>query len=180
VLHVCTPLFEHRFVPGAQTPVHAPATHAWFAHAAPSIQVPVASHVCTTRPLHPLAFGLQLPEQAPPRHTFLHRVPGCQLPVASQVRGVRSLQSLVVGVHSPVQPSSPQTKLHVSSRVVVSKSTPHSSRSVPWQKIAPGVFCSQPAAMGWHDPALLPSVVSQLLLPEQFPLGCQVPPLQMS
>ncbi len=30
-LHVSTPLPEHCVEPGAQTPTHIPATHAWFA-----------------------------------------------------------------------------------------------------------------------------------------------------
>ena len=32
VLQVSTPLAEHVVAPGAQTPVHVPATHAEFAH----------------------------------------------------------------------------------------------------------------------------------------------------
>lgn len=43
--HVCTPLFEHVFVPGAQTPEHVPPTQAWFEHAVVFCQVPDESHV---------------------------------------------------------------------------------------------------------------------------------------
>jgi hypothetical protein len=45
-LHVWTPLPEHWWEPGAQTPVHVPVTHAWFEHVVPFCQVPVESQVC--------------------------------------------------------------------------------------------------------------------------------------
>jgi hypothetical protein len=52
---------------GAQTPVQAPPTHAWFVHACAAPQVPVESQVCT--PLlvveHFTALGEHTPVQAP-------------------------------------------------------------------------------------------------------------------
>jgi hypothetical protein len=67
-LHVCTPLFEHCFDPGTQTPMHArirtPKRHG-FAVA----QVPVPEHVCT-----PLLEQVRAPARTPaqkPAHAGL-------------------------------------------------------------------------------------------------------------
>jgi hypothetical protein len=51
-LQVCTPLPEHCFAPGTQTPVHVPPTHAEAVHATAELHVPAAEHVCTPLPEH--------------------------------------------------------------------------------------------------------------------------------
>ena len=43
---------RHCVCPGAQPPVHTPATHVWFSHAAPLVHVPFVLHVCGVLPLH--------------------------------------------------------------------------------------------------------------------------------
>ena len=96
------PLLEHCFVPGEQTPAQAPLTQAWFVHVVPLCHVPLASQVCGVSPLHWVAPGLQLPEQAPPLHTLTQAAPLTHVPVASQVCGTRPLHCLVPGVHTPV------------------------------------------------------------------------------
>jgi hypothetical protein len=70
--------------------------------AAAFCQDPLESHVWTTWPLHCVAPGLQVPEHAPPLHTFVQMVPLSHAPEALQVSGVRPLQSLAPGVHTPV------------------------------------------------------------------------------
>ncbi len=60
------------------------------------------------------------------------------------------------------------------------RSSPHWSRSFPWQNTVPGSFSAQAGTSGWQEPALPPGIVSQLSWPEQLPFGCHTPPLQMS
>jgi hypothetical protein len=62
---VRTPLPEHCVVPGVQTPVQAPATHAAFEHGIALLHVPVRSQVCTPLPEHRVAPGLHTPVQVP-------------------------------------------------------------------------------------------------------------------
>ncbi|HVU04329.1 MAG TPA: hypothetical protein VHE30_21370 [Polyangiaceae bacterium] len=52
MLQVWRPLPEQIFAPGVHTPVQIPATHAWPEQVVPSLQVPVASQLCVTKPLH--------------------------------------------------------------------------------------------------------------------------------
>jgi hypothetical protein len=66
--HVCTPLPEHWCVPGTQTPVHAPLTHADETHAVLLPQAPLDEHVSTLFPLQWVAPGAQTPVQTPPTH----------------------------------------------------------------------------------------------------------------
>jgi hypothetical protein len=80
---------EHCLAPGSHTPVHAPPMQARAEHAAPSLQVPVASHVCTTCPLHSVASGVHVPEHAPPLQMPLQGVSLCQTPWSSQFCGVK-------------------------------------------------------------------------------------------
>jgi hypothetical protein len=90
VPQVWTPFAEeHCFAPGSHTPAHAPLTHARPEHAAPSRQVPVASHVWTTCPLHCVASGVHVPEHAPPLQMLLQGVSLCQTPCLSQFCGVK-------------------------------------------------------------------------------------------
>jgi hypothetical protein len=70
-------------------------------HAAALIHVPVASQLCGFNPLHCLAPGLHVPEQAPPLHTLVQVVPLIHVPVASQVCGVSPLHCLAPGVQTP-------------------------------------------------------------------------------
>jgi hypothetical protein len=100
-VHVWTPLFEQRDAPGAQTPVHAPVTHACPMHATPSCQVPVPLQICVVFPLHCVSFGTQVPEHAPPLQTLEQGSPSTNVPVASHVRGVVPLQVFVPGWHTP-------------------------------------------------------------------------------
>jgi len=103
-------LFEHRFAPGAHVPVQFPPTQAWFAHVAPSRQVPVESHVCVVWPLQRFEVGLHDPEHAPPLHTFWQVAAFCHAPLASQVWGMSPSHCFVVGVHSPVHAPLRQTR----------------------------------------------------------------------
>lgn len=65
-LHVCTPLLEHCFVPGTQTPMHVPAPEqADWTQGVELPQAPLVSHVSTLLTLHRLALGAQTPWQLP-------------------------------------------------------------------------------------------------------------------
>lgn len=57
--------------PGAQTPVHAPLTHAEFEHAEGAPQVPLPEHVSTPLPEHCTAPGAQTPVHPPDTHAEL-------------------------------------------------------------------------------------------------------------
>jgi hypothetical protein len=124
--------------------------------------------------------GLHVPEHAPPLHTAAHGAPGCQVPVESHVSGVKLSHCRVAGVHEPVHTPSVHRKGHVSTRVVVTRSIPHSRRSSFRQNTVPAVCPWHSSTMGWHDPALLPGVVSQLLVPKQVPFATHLPLSQMS
>ena len=52
LLHVRGVLPLQLVWPGAQTPVHAPATHVWFVHDTGPPHVPLAVHVSTPLPEH--------------------------------------------------------------------------------------------------------------------------------
>ena len=67
-LHVWTPLPEQRVVPGAQTPVHPPETHACDPHGAGVPHVPVVLHVSTPLPEHCVVPGVHTPWHMPPTH----------------------------------------------------------------------------------------------------------------
>ena len=67
-VHVSTPLPEHCVDPGAQTPVHTPATHDWLTHATGALHVPFDPHVSTPLPEHWVAPGAQTPVHAPDAH----------------------------------------------------------------------------------------------------------------
>jgi hypothetical protein len=139
--HVATPLrptppsrvlrVEHWVVPGVHVPVHVPPEHADVVHVVPSTHEPVASHVWMTCPLHRVVFGLQVPEHEPPLQTSAQVVPSTQLPVGSHVWGVKLLHWRVSGVHTPVQAPPVHRYGHVSTRVVLTRSTPHCSTSEP-------------------------------------------------
>jgi hypothetical protein len=124
-----------------------------------------------------LARGTHVPEQAPPLHKLAHGAPGTQAPFASHVRGVKPSQSLVSGVQAPEQTPPEHAYWHVSTLVVVTRSTPHSNRSKPLQKMNPPCLPSQPLLIGWHVPAFAPGVVSQLSFPVHVPFARQVPPV---
>ena len=64
--HVCGTFPLQPFVPGVHTPVHAPATHAWFVHAAAVPHCPDALQVWTPLPEHCFAPGVQMPTHVPP------------------------------------------------------------------------------------------------------------------
>jgi hypothetical protein len=68
VSHVLTPLPEHCVLPGVQTPVHAPDTHAWFVQDAALTHVPAELHVCSPPPEHREALGAHIPVHAPDAH----------------------------------------------------------------------------------------------------------------
>jgi hypothetical protein len=55
----------HCVVPGVQTPVHAPATHALLLQGVALPQAPLALQVCTPLPEHWVDPGAQLPTQPP-------------------------------------------------------------------------------------------------------------------
>src|SRR5882724_3776528 len=149
-------------------------------HAMPSCHVPVASHVCTTCPLHCFAFGAHVPEHAPPLQRLVQAEALNQVPLASHVSGVRPSQRRVVGAQTPVQAPSTHKKGQLATGVVLTRSMPHVTRSAPSQIMVSADFESQPGTTGWQDPALLPGVVSQLLRPEHVPLACHEPPTQTS
>lgn len=99
---VWTPLAEeHCLAPGSHAPVHAPLTQALPEHAAPSRQVPDASHVCMTCPLHWVAAGVHVPEHAPPLQTPSQGAPLCQAPCLSQVSGVKPSHIRVPAMQLP-------------------------------------------------------------------------------
>jgi hypothetical protein len=62
---VAIPLFEHSVAAGAQTPWHAPFTHAWFEQATAPPHCPSDPHVCTPLPEHLIVPGTHTPEQTP-------------------------------------------------------------------------------------------------------------------
>jgi hypothetical protein len=148
--------------------------------AAPSCHVPLASHVCTTSPLHCVAFGEHVPEHAPPLHTLAQGGSSVHAPVGSQRSGANPLHCRVPGVHPPTQAPSRHTYGQVSSRVVVTRSSPHAMLSVPWQTAVPAFTPLQLAAIGWHEPALAPSVVSQFFAGEHVPATVHLPLVQTS
>jgi hypothetical protein len=108
-----------------------------------------------------LAFGVHDPEHAPPLHTLAHAVPSTQLPLSSQVWGMKPLHWRVPGVHPPVQAPSVHKYGHVSTRVVLTRSIPQRSTSVPRQNVVPGDTPLHSGTSGWQEPALPPGVVSQ-------------------
>jgi hypothetical protein len=90
VLQVSTPLLvaEHWVAPGAQLPVHAPPTQAWFVQGTGEPQVPEVLQVWT--PLlvaeHWVAPGAQLPVHAPPTQAWFVQGEGeLQVPEVLQV-----------------------------------------------------------------------------------------------
>jgi hypothetical protein len=67
VLHVSTPLPEHRVAPGVQTPVQALPTQAWPEQGVAAPHWPVALHVSVAAlPEHCTAPGTHTPWHEPP------------------------------------------------------------------------------------------------------------------
>ena len=65
LLQVCTVLPEHWRAPGAQTPVHAPPTHAELMQEAAVPHCPAALQVSTPLAEHCVVPGMQTPVQTP-------------------------------------------------------------------------------------------------------------------
>src|SRR5450631_3074873 len=88
-----------------------------------------------------------------------------------------ALHCLSPGWHSPEHAPAVHTYWQLSTTVAVTRSTPHSRRSVsvPLQKWEPAIWSLHSGTMGWHDPAFAPGVVSHSMLPPQVPFDCQVP-----
>ena len=104
-LHVCGVRPVHRSTAGAQTPVHAPLTHAWFVQAVLPTHAPAASQVCGVWPLHCLAAGEHTPMHlATPAATvhaeFVQAVP-THAPFASQFWGICPLHCAAPGAQTP-------------------------------------------------------------------------------
>jgi len=91
-----------RFAPGVHTPVQRPPAQAWLEQVDWFCQVPVASQSCGVCAEHWRVPGEQLPEQAPPLHTFVQTGSLCQVPVVEQSCGVSPLHCRVPGVQTPV------------------------------------------------------------------------------
>jgi hypothetical protein len=81
--------------------------------------------------LHFRAPGVHVPEQAPPLHALAHVVVETHVPVSSQFFATRPSQVPVPGRHSTMQSPPTQANVHVSTRVVVTRSTPHAIESLP-------------------------------------------------
>jgi hypothetical protein len=103
----------------------------------------LVSQVCVTAPLHCSVPGEHEPAHAPPVQTVEHAAPVAHVPVASQVCGENPSHCRVSGTHPPMQAPSLHTKGHVSMRIVLTRSTPHSIASLPWQKRIPPASPSQ-------------------------------------
>jgi hypothetical protein len=188
-VQVCTPVPEHCSVVGLHA-VHRPAKHA------PMLQSP------STPQFFPTAQGLHDPPQSTsvsvPFFTKSVHCASMHLPVAlsqrygqgvdpaqipdeSQVCGVSvpGAQCFVAGTHSPVQAPAEHTYGHVSFVSAVTRSTPHSSRSLLRQKgVATGVPIHS-VTIGLQNPTF-PVLVSQLLPEGHVPLLAQRPPLHTS
>ncbi len=104
VWHVSTPLPEQIVCPGAQTPVHAPATQAWLEHAVAFCQVPVALQFWGCWPLHCTWPGAHTPWHVPAEQVwFEHAEPLlCQAPPVLQVCGCCPLHCTAPGTQEPV------------------------------------------------------------------------------
>jgi hypothetical protein len=169
-LHVSKALAEQTVVPGAQPPVHAPPTHAWFVHAAGLPHAPVGPHVSTPLPAHWVAPGKHA-THPPLRHNGValehdNGVPHC--PAASQVstppgpESEPALEHFVSpGMHTPVQAPA----LHANAQ---DDALPH----VPF-----AVHVCTPSALHWvapgvHEAAHAPALQTW---PQAGPLFCQVP-----
>jgi hypothetical protein len=81
---------EHCLALGVHSPAHSPVLLSQvYVQAVPEFQVPVESHVCDVLLEQRVRVGTQLPEHAPPLHTYEHAVPDVgHFPVESQVRAV--------------------------------------------------------------------------------------------
>lgn len=124
--HVWTPFPEHCFVPGTQTPVQAPPTHADDTHCVGAPHWPLASQVMIPLVEHPVESGVQTPMHAPFAHAwFAHVTPSCHARETSHVCTIRPLHWVVPGVHVPVHSPAlqsvaqgvPSTQLPVGSQV---------------------------------------------------------------
>ena len=102
--HVCGVRPLHCFAPGAHTPVHAPVTHAWFAHAEVAPHCPLVLQAWTPLPTHCVAPGTHTPEHAPPTHADdTHAEAAPHWPFAVQVCTPLFEQRFAPGAHTPVQ-----------------------------------------------------------------------------
>ncbi len=97
-----TSLPEHWVWPVAHTPVHVPATHVWFAHAAPFCQAPLESQLCgCVGDVHCPLPGLQA-TQSPFRHAGIppeQAAPLLTQPPSSHVCGWAPLQPPAPAAH---------------------------------------------------------------------------------
>jgi hypothetical protein len=62
---------RHSVCPGAQTPVHAPATHVMLEQGLPLVHVPLALHVCGALAEQLVCPGAHWPVQLPEMHVWL-------------------------------------------------------------------------------------------------------------
>lgn len=122
-LHVWTPLPEHWVLPGAQTPVHPPATQAWLPQSIGAPQAPVPSQTSTAFPAHWVAPAMQGPAAS-----------------AETSLGPSSVWSsaapTVVSAPPPSDPSSPERVL---------SGAPSAAPSSPMPPLLPGLPASPPS-----------------------------------
>jgi hypothetical protein len=188
-VQVCTssPQLPHGtgFVwPGAQLPVHAPLTHAWFSHVGPLFcQVPLAPQVCGCWPLHCVWPGPQLPEHIPLTHVELVQVVELpQVPVAVHVwTPLPDVEHWVApGVHEPWH--APATHAWLT-QATVAPQLPVASQActpLPAHLVAPGVHepvQTPPLAQAWlvHGVAAPQLPVASQVCVAALPEHCVVP-----
>jgi hypothetical protein len=136
-LHVSAVVPSHWVAPGAQLPVHAPLTHAWFTQTLGVLHIPEL-HFSTPLPEHCAVPAVHVPTQIPLEHVPLaHAEAEPHSPLGPQT--VTALPEHVVcpGVHTPVQAPALQAYGHAVALCQVPLAL-HICGTAPAHCVAPG------------------------------------------